>query len=385
MVGARRIYVFDRQGRSLLDTEPGVPVGREYARLRIDRAEMDAVWRGRPALSPLFQDADGAYYQSGYAPVFAEADPVAGVGVDLGAAFLETIRAFGRSVLALGIAGAALTVGLGLGMARTITGPVRRLASAAREIGSGNLERPVAVSSRDEIGILAETMEEMRRGILIRDARLRQMLAGVAHEIRNPLGGIELYAGLIADDLPDADPRKAHIRKVIGEVRNLNRIISEFLDFARPGHPHPASTPVSDLVEGAAFPLRPEMEDAGVAYRQDVPEDLQARVDPEPVKRALLNLMKNALQAMPGGGNLTVRARVEGSRVQIEVQDDGPGIPPEARERIFEPFYTTKPQGSGLGLAIARKIAEENGGRLEVESETGMGTTFRVTLPREPT
>lgn len=306
---------------------------------------------------------------------------VAGVGVDLGAGFLETIRRFQRSLAAFGAISAALTVAVGLWLARTITGPVGRLADAAREIGRGRMDRVVEASSRDEIGLLAETMEEMRRRVLARDAQLRQMLGGVAHEIRNPLGGIELYAGLIADDLPDGDPRKGHIRKVIGEVQTLNRVISEFLDFARPAPPSRMSVPVAQVVDEAAFLMGPEIAGDGMRYAQEVPEGLTVCVDPEQVKRALVNLMKNAAQAMGEGGTLTVRAWAEGERVTVEVADTGPGMPPEVLARAFEPFFTTKAQGTGLGLAIVRKVAEENGGTVAVESEVGKGTAFRMTLP----
>ncbi len=383
MVGARRIVVFDRQGRGLLDTEPGAPIGREYARLRIDRAEGASVWRGASAHSALFQGEDGFFYKSGYAPVYDGEEVVAGVGVEIGAAFLETIRQFRSSVVTFGAVSAVLTVLIGLGLARTITGPVRRLVDAAHQIGRGDLKHAVEAPSQDELGDLADTMEEMRRRLVARDAQLRQMLAGVAHEIRNPLGGIEIYAGLIADDLPDGDPRKAHIRKVIGEVQTLNRIISEFLDFARPTQPHPTPTPVARIAGEAAFLLAPEMEAAGVRYVQETPEGLEVRADPEQVKRALLNLMKNGVQAMQEGGVLTVRARAEGERVVVEVEDTGPGMPPEVRARAFEPFFTTREKGTGLGLAVVQKIVEENGGAVEVESEVGKGTTFRMILPRE--
>lgn len=342
---------------------------------------MARVWQGKAAHSVLFEGEDGVFYKSGYAPVYDGEEVVAGVGVEMGAAFLETIRQVQRWIVIFGAASAVLTVIIGLGLARTITGPIHRLVTASREIGRGNLERAVDTSSPDELGILGETMEEMRRGLVARDAQLRQMLAGVAHEIRNPLGGIEIYAGLIADDLPDGDPRKAHIRKVIGEVKTLDRIISEFLDFARPTHPAPTLTPVSRLAEEVAFLLALEMAAAGVRYVQDTPEGLQVRVDPEQVKRALLNLMKNGVQAVRGGGVLTVRARASGEWVAVEVCDTGPGMSPEVQARAFEPFFTTREQGTGLGLAIVKKIAEENGGTVAVESEAGKGTTFQMTLP----
>ncbi len=381
MVGARRVYVFDRRGFSLLDSEPGVPIGREYVRLRVDRAELASAWAGRPAHSVLFQDEDGVYYKSGYAPVFSGGDVVAVVGVDIGAAFLETIEDFGRSMLSLGVVSMLVTVGIGLGLARTLTGPIGRLVAAARTIGRGNLEAVVSVPSRDELGYLAETMEEMRRKILARDEQLRQMLAGVAHEIRNPLGGIELYAGLIVADLADGDPRKAHIQKVIGEVRTLNRVITEFMDFARPSLAELVDVDVAHQLEEAIFLLAPEMEQAGVSCSRNISNGLFVKGDADQVKRALVNLMKNAIQAMPDGGELTVSASRQGERVLLEIGDTGVGMDEDVRFRLFEPFFTTREKGSGLGLAIVHKTIETHGGEVQVESASGKGTVFRVMLP----
>ena len=382
MVGARRIYAFDRRGRSLLDTTRDTPIGREYPHLRIrDRLELDQVWQGTPAHSVLFQDDEGVYYMTGYAPVFAGGEVVAAVGVDIGAAFVDTIHVFKRSVYVFASLGALLTVVVGLGLARTITRPIQRLVAAARDIGRGNLERAVDTSARDELGYLGESMEEMRLKLLARDAQLRQMLGGVAHEIRNPLGCIELYAGLIADDLPSEDGRKQHIQKVIGEVRKLDKVISEFLEFARPAPPCREDTAVARLVEEAAFLLQPEMEKAGIEYRQEVAPDLQAYVDPSQMRRILFNLMQNAVQAMRQGGELRVTAAEFKGEVAVEVIDTGVGMSPEVRHRIFEPFLTTREKGSGLGMAIVRQALEENRGRIEVESEVGQGTTCRIILP----
>ena len=133
------------------------------------------------------------------------------------------------------------------------------------------------------------------------------MLGGVAHEIRNPLGSIELYAGLITGDLPASDERKQHIEKVIEEVRRLNGVISEFLEFARPAPAQPQPTELAPLVANAAFLLAPEMQAAGISYEERVAPDLVCYIDAEQMERALVNLMKNAVQAMRDGGHLTVR------------------------------------------------------------------------------
>ena len=381
LVGARRIYVFNQQGQSLLDTAPDVPIGREYTRLRVDREELADVWRGQASHSILFRDKAGVYYQSGYAPVYAGEEVVAAVGVDIGAGFVEAIRAFQRSVLIFGGVSVVLTIAIGLVLARTLTGPIHRLVNSAQAIGEGDLERPVDRSVGDELGYLGQTMEEMRLKILDRDEHLRQMLAGVAHEIRNPLGGIEIYAGLIASDLPDGDARKAHIQKVIGEVRTLNRVISEFLDFARPSVVQPVEADVARLVEEVVFLLSPEMDEARVQCIREIPQGLKVFVDVDQFKRALVNLVKNGVQAMPEGGVLRLTGEKENGNTVIRVADTGVGMDSAVIERLFEPFFTTGEGGSGLGMAIVQKTVKENGGTVGVESQVGRGTVFEVVLP----
>jgi signal transduction histidine kinase len=384
VVGAARISVFDPAGRALLDTEPGWPIGRGYPHLAIrDRAEMQRVLAGQPTCSVLFYQ-QGVPYMTGYAPIYLGDEVVAAVGVDIGAGFVDTIRLFGRSVLAFAALGALVTVGLALWLARTITRPVQALVRAARAIGRGNLQVAVVAPSRDELGYLGETMEEMRRQLVARDAQLRQMLGGVAHEIRNPLGGIEIYAGLIASDLPETDPRRTHIHKVIEEVRKLNGVITEFLDFARPRPPSPRLVTTAHLIDQARFLLAPEMDKAHVELQLDVPPDLEVYVDPQQLQRALFNLMKNGVQAMRQGGALAVTARGETEQVVIAITDTGVGMGPEVMARLFEPFFTTREKGSGLGMAIVSRILDENRGSIEMHSEEGRGTTCRVRLPRRP-
>ncbi len=384
MVGARRIYVFDRDGHSLLDTEPGIAIGREYPRLKYrDRMEMERLWEGEATHTILFTDEAGLDYMTGYAPVFNDSGKVvAGVAVDIGSGYSKAIQRFKQSVYLFAGLSALLTLVVALALARTLTRPIQRLVTAAREIGRGNLESAVDTSGRDEISYLEVTMEEMRLKLLARDAQLRQMLSGVAHEIRNPLGGIEIYAGLIADDLPEGDSRKEHIRKVIAEVRNLDRVIAEFLAFARQAPPEPEGISVARLVEDAAFLLSPEMEGAAVEYHQQVSPDLVIFADPEQIKRALVNLMKNGLQAMAGtGGRLSVRAEPSGAGVAVEIEDTGPGIPRHVQARLFEPFFTTREKGSGLGLAIVHQAVEKNRGRIDIASEPRKGTTVTLHLP----
>jgi signal transduction histidine kinase len=221
-------------------------------------------------------------------------------------------------------------------------------------------------------------MERMRVGILHRDEQLRLMLAQVAHEIRNPLGGLELFASA-ASESENPEERTKFIGKVRDEINALNRIIDDFLTFARPLRPvgdlHDVRHPVGEAVELVEM----EMRDSGGELMLEIPaEPLMVRADEEHVKRVVLNLVRNAAQA---GQEVVVRCEPFRGEVVILVRDNGPGIPPELEDRIFEPFVTDKEQGAGLGLAIVKAVSEANGGRVEVttgDGSGGVGAEFRV-------
>jgi signal transduction histidine kinase len=215
--------------------------------------------------------------------------------------------------------------------------------------------------------------------VVERDEQLRLMLAQVAHEIRNPLGGLELFASAVAET-EDADERRQHMRRVRAEVAALNRIIDDFLTFARPLRAAPEPTDLRGSLEAAASLVRGELEQKGGTLEVVLPEHpLMARADPDQVKRAALNLLRNAAQV---SDRVHLSGRLDRGEVLISVADDGPGVPPDARERIFDPFVTDKEQGAGLGLAIVRKVAEAHGGRVEVgaaaDHGVGTGAEFRV-------
>jgi len=251
-------------------------------------------------------------------------------------------------------------------------------------IGGGDLSTPVPPDRSEEIGTLARELEMMRQALEGRDRQLKMMLAGVAHEVRNPIGGIELFAGLLAEELgtgraPELAEARAHVVRIQSETAYLKRIVEDFLAFAREqrlqSHPFDAAS----WIRGAVELLRAEAEAKEVTLEAS-PMDLPLEGDGGLLTAALVNLLKNAVQASPRGGTIRVRsARVDGDCV-VEVEDTGPGIPADNRERIFEPFFTTREKGTGLGLPLAQKIVRAHGGGLSVESAPGR-TVFRIRLP----
>lgn len=229
------------------------------------------------------------------------------------------------------------------------------------------------------MGRLSRAMERMRRGIVERDEQLRLMLAQVAHEIRNPLGGLELFAAA-ATDTEDPVERRRLMGRIRSEVGALNGIIDDFLAFARPVVVPSEPTDLRLPLHEAADLVRAELEEGGgqlVVSLADAP--LMAPVDPSHAKRAVLNLLRNAAQV---ASNVRLEGWMEEARVVVAVTDDGPGVPDHLRDRIFDPFVTDKEQGAGLGLAIVRKVAEACGGRVELtrtgETNGGSGSEFRI-------
>lgn len=236
-----------------------------------------------------------------------------------------------------------------------------------------------------QVSELSEELEHKNALLARRNrlAELGEMAAGVAHEIRNPLGGIRLYAGLLERDMAGDPERLALVRKLLGGVGQLDRIVRDMLDFTRQVVPERRRVALEEVLEQAVAAAMPP---PAVRVVRRYEEGLSAVVDPHHVGRAAVNLLVNATEAMPEGGVLTVTARssaAEGA-VELLVEDTGPGIPPESLKRVFDPFFTTKAQGTGLGLAIVSRVAEAHGGAVEAENRPEGGARLILRLPAAP-
>lgn len=264
----------------------------------------------------------------------------------------------GLSLLMSVLAGLA-----GWRIAGWIVARLENLSRAALRIQRGWMNDPVPVSGEDEISRLARAMERMRGGIRRRDEQLRLMLSRVAHEIRNPLGGLELFASA-AQDAEDPRERRQILGQIRKEVLGLNAIIEEFLGFGQPAQAEPKIHDVRRPVSEAAALAEAEIVKNGGRLHLDVPpRPLHAVADPAQVKRMVLNLVRNAADA---GETVWVEGAMVNGEVRIVVRDDGPGIASDLRDRVFEPFVSDKEKGAGLGLAIVKEIAETSRGRVEL-------------------
>jgi signal transduction histidine kinase len=239
-----------------------------------------------------------------------------------------------------------------------------------------------------------EQLEERER---LRDrlAALGEMAAAIAHEVKNPLAGIEVMAGILKRQLTESPDAQNILADIIKEAKMANVIVQEVLAFVRPLRLQVEDVSVADVVRDAVTMAESHSQKGKIAIRVDVPESLRPiQGDPHQLRQIFTNFVTNAFEAMNGAGTIEITAvaiegeeesttaeQTPGPMVMLTITDTGPGIPPEVMDRIFSPFFTTKPQGSGLGLAIVRKIVDAHDGRIDVGQRPGGGTVFRVTLP----
>jgi signal transduction histidine kinase len=237
---------------------------------------------------------------------------------------------------------------------------------------------------------------EERERLRDRLASLGEMAAGIAHELKNPLAGIEVMAGLLRRQVPESRDAQATIVDIISEAKLANAIVVEMLEFVRPVRLQVEHTAIADVLHQAVLLAESKVARGGVTVTMDVPNDLPLiEGDQNQLCQMFTNLIANAFEALEGKGTIAINASlgaiepdpefgvapVLSPTIVVDVADNGPGVPPELSDRIYDPFFTTKVKGTGLGLGIVRKIVDAHDGRIDLNSSPKTGTRFRVTLP----
>jgi len=304
-------------------------------------------------------------------------------------------------VLAIAGAGAVAICGVIIVvLASTFQNPMIELQEQIERVGEGDLNASVSFARRnDEIGDLGRNFNRMVR--LLRESReeidhlhrtqmsraehlatLGELATGLAHEIRNPLAGIAGVIEILSRDLPSTSPAKAVVKDVRLEIAQINRILTDLLETARPRAPEIRSSDLNTTIEHAVMLARQQVISKPIRIDFSASPDLpEVDHDSDQIHQVLLNLLLNSVQAIDGPGLVRVEISGQEETALVTVSDTGRGIAPEHLPNIFRPFFTTKGNGTGLGLSLARRIVEEHHGTIEVTSSPGKGTTFSVVLP----
>jgi two-component system, NtrC family, nitrogen regulation sensor histidine kinase NtrY len=312
---------------------------------------------------------------------------------------VELQRQVLSTAMLVGGAGILVAVLASLWFAARITRPVVSLADAARRVAAGDLYAKVDVESSDELGELATAFNRMTEDLLQQKERTlqaervaawRELARRLAHELKNPLFPLQVTVENLIRAKEKAPEMFEEVFRegtstLLAEVNNLKAIIGRFSEFARMPQPQRKPTQINEVVRSVLRVFQAQLrEKSQVNVRTELESELpEISADPELLHRALSNLITNALDALPQGGEIIVQTKSFGNRIELSVSDTGSGLTQEECGRLFTPYYTTKQHGTGLGLAIVQSVVSDHGGKISVESTKEKGTTFRIELPRE--
>ena len=291
-------------------------------------------------------------------------------------------------IIILAVAAGALALLMVQLLTKGMVSPLREMADAAKAMSRGDYERRVHATSRDEVGDLARAFNAMAADLAEIDRIRRDLIANVSHELRTPITALRAALENIVDGVERADPQV--LQTMLGQVERLGRLVTQLLDLSR------LEAGVVPL-QMERFEVRPLLEQAvneaklqtgnGIVFDVEAAPGLALHADAERVHQVVANLLENAVRHSPSDGHISASARRVGGRLQIEVSDEGPGIPPSEAERVFERFYRADAArartdgGSGLGLAIARWIVDMHGGEIKAAQREPRGCRMVVTLP----
>jgi two-component system sensor histidine kinase HydH len=255
--------------------------------------------------------------------------------------------------------------------------PLKVSASHLRDIDGSLRGMVLILRDQREIQAMEEMLERSRR-----HAALGRMAAGIAHEIRNPLGTLRGFAQYFAR-ANNNDPKAEEYSEImVNEVDRLNRTVSALLQFSRPREPELTEIDLRELLTKSATFIQSEIESNQIDFHLNLPEtEICISADPDLILQALLNLLQNSIVAVSKNDLIELGLQKQDNHIQIWVRDTGKGLTPDKQAQMFDPFFTTRKDGTGLGLAVVQQIVEQHQGRIEVESETGQGTCIKLILP----
>jgi len=368
------VFIFDSNLKIIFHSDSSVTRGLTDPRLLLNVSEIEKLDSNETTTSLPFKGDDGNWYLWGFKRISSEY----WLGVQESAERLERVDQYSTVFWLIGLGGVIITIILGWIAANSITRPINQLVSFSEAIGKGNNKILKPGNMKGEMAVLSEALDEMRNSLNKSQNEKEHILAQIAHEIKNPLGGIELFAGLIREDQNNSALSSDYPDRILSEVGRLKALINAFLNYGRPVKPQPERVNLQTLFCELEVLFSDMLHKKQISLLFDV-NDHHVYFDPGHMKQIFINLISNSIESISASGIVHIRFQGNDDLWQINVIDSGPGIKPENAAHIFDPFYTTRKNGTGLGLSVCNKLAAENKAKLILNNNYPDGCTFILT------
>jgi signal transduction histidine kinase len=374
VLSANALYLINSQGIIL------VTAGNRAIALQssiLNRREILSAINGEITPSPLFSDESDRFFKSLFYPVSLSDNQRVVFGIDADVHFLaETVR-LRNTILSIASIITLVSIIIGLLFSQAITQPLYQLTRFASDIGKGRSSQLDFSKRHDEIGFLGQTMRKMQSEIEQREKENKQLIASVAHEIRNPLGGMKVNVDLLLEESQQYPELLPYAQAITREINHLSEIIETFLAYARPMEKNISPHDVRDMLDKVLEDIKRNFAVQNITITGNGRVDIHSGK----IQHAFYNLIKNGIEASGKYPDIQVDISTTGNQIKISFRNRGRPIPMEIQPQIFDPFFTTKESGVGLGLSITKSIVEQHGGKIYLLSSNEFGTEFVVELP----
>ncbi len=368
------IFIFNKNFNTVVNSDTGIAAGTFEPRLLINQKDIFELSPGEGTASIPFKGNDGKWYMWG----FYRLKPDYWLAVRESATRLQKVEELSTIFWSFGLGGVILTIVLGWLVARSITKPVNKLVEFSTGIGKGNFDTPMPGKMHGEIGTLARAMENMKDSLAKNQKEKEELLAQIAHEIRNPLGGIELLANLTKEDLQKENKDTGYLNKILKEVHQLKMLITSYLNYSRPIKTNPVEVDLTKFSKEIENIFNKQLKSKDTKLLFDCPIN-KILFDENHLRQVIINLVSNSLESISEKGKIEIYTRIRDHSWEIGIKDNGSGIAVDNLKSIFNPFFTTKKEGTGLGLAICKKLCSENKAELIAKNNSDKGSTFIIT------
>lgn len=376
----KRLYIFNFKGESIVDTED-IPYGTLLGIFLIYPSAIENLKKGKIYTTLLYK-VNGEYYKSAFIPIYGKEKKSLGFGIEISAEYIKNISDLQMKIGIFFILCLFISLVFSYYLSKYISNPLKKLIRETDKLIESDFEEKVNFISGTELDKLGNALEILRQKINQRDQYLKMMVSQIAHEIKNPLSIYNFYLSFLLDDGMEIKEKLEYINILKEETKKIEELLDSFINFVRKKVPNFEFFFLKDLFSQIEKFYLKKAQEQRIEISKEVSDVLKVYSDKDFLFHILFNLVKNGFEAMENGGKITLFGKENEDFYIISVKDSGKGIEKEILNKVFGPFFTTKPKGIGLGLTIVEEYTKKLKGKLMLNSKEGVGTEVLIYLPK---